>query len=337
MIAMFLSTIIIIGAFHMHSTFQYQLHRQDEVTQMQQTMKVTRRLLERRIRAAGAGMTGTSVNWCGGEHQVGPFVIHNKNTFNVRDDTEGGADDDPDWFEVMAADRSKNGILTGKNPHPVVGVEKSVDKPENFAVGSLIGLQNENGVCIFMVTRVDNNKIQYRPAGSNPLFKCFNAAAITQQCRKNVLQAQFLHPGSEILNFSSGTFALRVDDSVPARPVLMMASGVAGADPTQYDWQPVVRGVEDMQIGVYLDTSSPPDRYGDLWVNSRDLTVNELNRVRAVRLSLVFRSTTRVPGWTAGRRVALEDRPAATARDGYLRRVLTTTIKLRNTPEEPSP
>jgi hypothetical protein len=263
-------------------------------------------------------------------------VIHNKNTFNVRDDAPGGTDDDPDWFEVMAAHKQKNGYLTKEKT--VTSVNKPIDAPQNFQVGQLFGIPGPDGVCIMMVSKINGNKIYYQ--GNTPLMRCYNDK---QNCRKEILGTNKLPINSEILNFSSGTFALRVDDSVPARPVLMMASGVAGGDPTQYDWQPVVRGVEDMQIGVYLDTSSPPDRYGDLWVNSRDLTVNgvngvnELNRVRAVRLSLIFRSSSKVPGWTAGQRVALEDRPAATTRDGYLRRVLTTTIKLRNLPEEPSP
>jgi hypothetical protein len=324
MIAMFLSTVILMGAFHVHSTFQYSLHRQDEITKIQQTMKVTRDLLDRRLRAAGSGLIGTSVAWCGGEHQVGPTSLHNSNTFGVWDTTEGGVDNDPDWIEIMSADRNMNGYLT--KDHPLTGVVKEVDKPENFVVGGLIGIRGPTGVCIFMVRDVKNGKLDYGTGGSD-LTKCYNDK---QTCRFEILGYNALPAGTEILNFSSGTFALRVDSSNPRRPLLMMAQGVAGGDPAMYQWQPIAEHVEDMQIGVFLDTSTPPDPIGDVWVNSRDLTNDELTRVRAIRISLVFRSASEIPGWRAGRRPALEDRPAATTTDGYLRRVMTTTVKLRN-------
>lgn len=327
-IAMALSTLVVMGAFHMHSTFQYSLHRQDEITRMQETMKVTRRILERRIRAAGAGMVGTVMTACGGNHQVGPFIVHNRNTIGQSDTTNGGSDNDPDWIEVMSSDRSQNGYLT--KPMPVTGVVKFVDKPHNFPTGGLFGIKGSNGVCVFMISKVSWNKIQYRPGG-NALLSCYNRNVHRKDC-ENMLGQKQLPTGSEILNFSSGTFALRIDRSSPARPVLMMASGVAGGDPSLYTWEPLAENVEDLQVGVSLDTSNPADMIGDVWVNSRDLTAAELGRVRAVRISLVFRSASEVPGWTAGRRPALEDRPAASTRDGYLRRVLTTTIALRNKP-----
>ena len=326
---MFLSTMILMGAFHVHSTFQYSMHRQDEITRMQQTMKVTRDLLDRRLRAAGAGMVGKMVAWCGGEHLVGPFMIHNSNVIGTSDAAEGGADPDPDWFEILSSDKTRNGYLT--NQHPVTGVIKQINNPQDFPVGGLIGIKGQGGVCIFMVTSNNGGHIQYRQGGSD-LFRCYNETANKFDCEDNVLGQKFLEAGSEILNFSSGTFGLRIDNSNPRRPILMMASGVAGGDASQYTWQPIAEHVEDMQVGVYLDTSNPPDEIGDVWVNSRDLTALELGNVRAVRISLVFRSASEIPGWQAGRRPALEDRPAATTTDGYLRRVMTTTVKLRNMP-----
>lgn len=330
MIAMFLSTLILMGAFHVHSTFQTSLHRQDQISRMQQTMKVTRDLLERRLRSAGAGLVANTKSYCGGEHQVGPFTLHNKNTFGQGDTTEGDSDNDPDWFEVISSDKALNGIIT--QPSPVKNAVNFVDNPEAFPVGGLFGIKGPNGVCVFMVTmHPGSNGVQYRP-GAGALNQCYNSPAEKGACQSEVLDgANFVPVGSEMLNFSSGTFALRIDDSNPRRPVLMMATGVAGGDPNLYQWQPVAEHVEDMQIGMYLDTSDPPDEIGDLWVNSRDLTTLELDRVRAVRISLVFRSASEIAGWRAGRRPALEDRPAATTTDGYLRRVMTSTVKLRNT------
>lgn len=329
-IAMALSTLVVMGAFHMHSTFQYSLHRQDEITRIQETMKVTRRILERRLRAAGAGMAGSTYVQCGGEHLVGPFMLHNRNTFGQTDTTNGGADTDPDWIEIMGSDRSQNGILTSSKP--INSVVARVSNASAFKAGGLFGIKGPNGMCIFMVSSVKNNKFQYY-TGNDPLRKCYNPNAQRKACEQRVLGQHQVPAGSEIINLSSGTFALRIDNSQPARPVLMMASGVAGGDPARYTWQPLAENVEDLQVGVSLDTSNPADSTGDLWVNSRDLTSTELASVRAVRLSLVFRSASEMPGWNAGRRPALEDRAASTPRDGYLRRVLTTTIALRNMPQ----
>lgn len=332
MVTMVLSTVIAIGAFHIHATFSASLHRQDEITRIQGTMKIARAMLERKIRPAGSGMVGVVSSDCGGTHQVGPFTFHNSNVIGTGDTTLGGTDNDPDWFEVMSADMTNSGYLTGISP--IMGVTKPVDNPSKFKVGGLIGLRNGNGVCVFMVSKLiqGSSQIQYRPGG-NPLLTCYNQAAHRKDCEDNVMMDHFMQEGDQIIDLSSGSFALRIDDSQPARPVLMMASGMAGGDPTLYTWKPVAVNVEDMQIALHLDTSDPPDGMGEIWVNSRDLTAAELMNVRAVRISLVFRSNNEVVGWRAGRRPALEDRPQAGNTDGYIRRVMTTVIKLRNRPE----
>jgi len=335
-VTMVLSTVIAIGAFHIHATFQASLHRQDEITRIQGTMKIARAMLERKIRPAGAGMVGVVSSDCGGTHQVGPFTFHNSNVIGTNDTTLGGTDNDPDWFEVMSADMTNSGYLTGQSP--IRGITKPVDDPTKFKVGGLIGLRNGNGICVFMISKImpSAGRIQYSPGhgGSlGALQSCYNQIADRKDCEENVMMDKFLEAGDQIIDLSTGSFALRIDDTQPARPVLMMATGVAGGDPTLYQWKPVAVNVEDMQIALHLDTSDPPDGMGEIWVNSRDLTVAELMNVRAVRINLVFRSNNEVVGWRAGRRPELEDRPAATVTDGYIRRVMTTVIKLRNRPE----
>lgn len=341
-VTMVLSTVIAIGAFHIHATFSASLNRQDEITRIQGTMKIARAMLERKIRPAGAGMVGVVSTDCGGTHSVGPFTIHNNNVIGGTPDTaDGGTDNDPDWFEVISANMGASAYLDGQAP--IMGVTKPVQDTKGFKEGSLMGLRNGNGVCIFMVSKIMNSgkKIQYNPGGGGSLgalLTCYNQAAHRKDCEDNVMMDHFMQPGDQIIDLSSGSFALRINDSKPARPVLEMAAGVAGGDPNLYEWKPVAVNVEDMQIAVHLDTSAPPDGMGDIWVNSRDLTTAELMNVRAVRLSLVFRSNNEVSGWSSGRRPALEDRPAATTNDGYIRRVMTTVIKLRNRPEpRPAP
>lgn len=341
LITMVLATVVAMGAFHIHATFQASLHRQDRITHIQSTMRITRQRLERLIRPAGAGTAAVIHSSCGGSHLVGPFMFHNSNTLNQPDTTAGNADNDPDWFEVMSVGTNDIALLTKEGI--VMAAEKHVDDPTKFAVGDLIGIKNENGMCIFMVTHFSApghgqpGHINTAQGQGPDLARCYNDPQLRKDCETNVLKNHKVPAGSPVVNLSKGSVAIRIDNSRPAVPLLMMASGTAGGDPLLYDWQPAAMNVEDMQIAVHLDTSDPPDLFGDVWVNDRDLVQAELDRVRAVRISIVFRTATQVPGYTTGRRPALEDRPAATTTDGYIRRVLTTLIKLRNMPEAPPP
>lgn len=334
MVSIFLAGLVIVAAFHIHTTFQSTLNRQQGITRMQQTMKVTREILVSRIRGSGGGVVSNVWTGCGGERPIGPFVLHNANALGSTDLSEGGQDNDPDWFEIMAVDYNSSGTLSQKKP--VTGRTKPTDQAHRFRPGDLVLVQNEHGACLLMVSSVSNNWIKHQSAGQSgaELSPCYNTDL--QICRRE-LQVNQLEAGTPLLNIGRRSAAFRVDDSDPKRPLLMMASGQIGGDPTQYDWQPIAEGVEDMQIAVHLDTDTPPDAIGDIWVNSRDLHNNETGRVRAVRLSVVFRSIMEIPGWTQGLRPGLEDRPASTGRDGFIRRTFTTIIKLRNMPQEATP
>ncbi len=333
MVAMLLASMVVAAAFHIHSTYQIALHRQDQITRMQQTIQVTRRMMARVIRGAGGGLTTKLGTVCGGQHLVGPFILHNRNSFGATDTTNGGTDNDPDWFEVMGVDQNRSGVTS--RSFPVTSQVKPTHQAGRFRPGDLFVIQNDHGGCILAVSRISWRYIQHRATGTQ-LARCFNRGASLQWCRQN-LGTNTLPAGTKLLNLGGASAAFRIDDSNPNRPLLMMASGVAGGDPTKYDWQPVAEGVEDMQIAVQLDTSDPPDAMGDIWVNSRDLTTTEMFKVRAVRLSLVVRSASQVPGWKQGLRPGFEDRPAASTRDGYTRRVLSTVIKVRNIPLEAQP
>ena len=333
MVAMVLAGIVVAAAFHINSTYQIALHRQTEITRMQQTLQVTKRMMSRLVRGAGGGMSDNIQTVCGGLHKVGPFLLHNRNAFGATDTTNGGTDNDPDWFEVVGVDQNRSSSTS--SPYSVTSHVKPTSESWKFRPGDLFLIQNDHGGCLLAVSGVTTHYVQHRATGTQ-LVRCYNPGGSLQWCR-NTLGTNTLPAGARLLNLSGSSAAFRIDDSNPKRPLLMMASGAAGGDPTRYDWQPVAEGVEDMQIAVHLDTSDPPDAYGDQWVNSRDLTAAETTKVRAVRLTLVFRSTSEIPGWHQGLRPGYEDRPAATSKDGYTRRVLSTVIKVRNIPLETTP
>ncbi len=329
-VTMFLSTVIAIGAFHIHATFTASLNRQDEISRIQGTMKITRAMLERKIRPAGAAMVGVVTTACNTQHAVGPFTFHNNNSFPVVDDSAlGGIDNDPDWFEVVSANMPNSTYVTTTTA--VSSRSLPVFNGSLMRPGGLIGLRNANGVCIFALTGTTNTSVSYAASG-NPLATCLNTGGGVTNCEGSSLQATNMSTGDQVIDMS-GSFALRIDNSKPARPVLQMAAGIVpGSHQSLYDWKAVAVNVEDMQIALHLDTTVPADGMGDIWINSRDLASTEIMNVRAVRISMVLRSNNEVVGWRSGRRPALEDRPMATTRDGYIRRVMTTVIKLRNRP-----
>ena len=331
LVATLVASVIIVAAFHIHATFQAALHRQEQVSQMQQTLQVTKRLLVRAIRSSGGNMPGNLWSGCGGSHRIAAFMFHNSNRFGRTDRWDGGADPDPDWFEVLIPDQNASSRLRW-NSFPFAFFR--VFDSSTYRREDLILVQNASGGCLLQASHVwhwwGSHWVVAWPVGTR-LAWCYNRFSFQLgACRHNALAGKLLPANSPVLNLRNSV-AFRVDTTDPRRPLLMMAAGQAGGDPRRYQWQPVAEGVEDLQIAVHLDTSDPPDGRGDIWVNSRDLRTNELDRVREVRLSLVVRSTSPVTGWTSGRRPALEDRRQG-PQDGYVRRTITTVVQLRNLP-----
>ena len=101
------------------------------------------------------------------------------------------------------------------------------------------------------------------------------------------------------------------------------------------DVEPIAEGVEDLQIALGYDATTDgltetANGVGDEWAYNASGELHPLaGTLRAVRVSLVARSLTQVSGAASGGVPALEDRPAGTA-DRYRRRVLSSTIELRN-------
>ena len=133
--------------------------------------------------------------------------------------------------------------------------------------------------------------------------------------------------------------------------VLMMnanPTGVIATDKAATTNQPLADGVEDMQIALAIDTtnlSTTPmtesaSANGDTWLyNVAGETTpaqNSGGTLRAVRVTLIAKTSSALLG-TAQlfTRPAAEDRAAGTTNDNYRRRVLKTTIEMRNIGESP--
>lgn len=88
----------------------------------------------------------------------------------------------------------------------------------------------------------------------------------------------------------------------------------------------LVEGVEDLQVefGIDSDGDGVPDRY-----RSRPAG-GELERARIARVHLLVRSVKAIAGYRNSARYRLGQREVAAPGDGYLRRVFSTAVVIRN-------
>jgi hypothetical protein len=110
-------------------------------------------------------------------------------------------------------------------------------------------------------------------------------------------------------------------------PTLMMDPDAEGPAPAE----PLAENIEDMQValGVDINNNKAIDDATE-WAYSSG-TGALTGSIRAVRVTLIARAPNQLQPLIASYlRPAAENRPAATVFDTYRRRVLTSTIEVRN-------
>ena len=90
----------------------------------------------------------------------------------------------------------------------------------------------------------------------------------------------------------------------------------------------LVEGVENLQIEYGLDTSSPPDYTADYY--TANPTAAELEEAVNARIFVLARSINEVSGYINDKSYQLGGTTVAAANDGHYRRMLQTTVVLRN-------
>ena len=89
----------------------------------------------------------------------------------------------------------------------------------------------------------------------------------------------------------------------------------------------IAENIEDLQFAFGLDTNG--DGTVDSWIKDADLTNTQKDQVRSVRINVLGR-TGKADNNFSGSRPAIEDHAASGTGDGYRRKLLQVTVKVRN-------
>lgn len=141
--------------------------------------------------------------------------------------------------------------------------------------------------------------------------------------------------GATVIRALRASFYVKLLDGIP---VLMMDGDAEGTNLAE---EPIAEGIEDMQIVLGVDTNADgvlgaETGAGDEWLNNvagetaAGTTISTFTNLRAIRINLVARTTKEAAGINSYQLPALEDRAAGATIDNYRRRILTSTIEIRN-------
>jgi prepilin-type N-terminal cleavage/methylation domain-containing protein len=327
MVGVALSGLVVAGAFEMHLSFNRQSQRQQQVAELQQTLRVAMQLIERAIRTAGQGLPSSHAiralvgSGCTPVAYWG-FQYSNDNTYRDPKTTFSDpavADTDPDWFRVVAADDAGE---TGATYAGCNGAEVQLlsARAQRWQPGDLFLVVPDGSqppsTCALACAR------PYQVTGAAPGMveiqhgerSCYDPAPGLDGCLGgNGRPHGCAGPGATLRHFSGGGTVYRImtaadqgDPSGLVSPKLTMRTAPFGTpfDDAAYQWTPLADGIEDMQLAVLLADGTVCDAVDD------PSACNFANAA-AVRVTLVGRSSSPLQG-------------------DYLRRSATATVQLRN-------
>jgi len=335
LVALGLAGLVVAGAFQIQGTFGRESRRQDEVADLQQTLRIVMTLLERNIRAAGAGEQAGFLRLTGCNPAITDIYtfqyFNNNSNFPPAaanyDKVLNDADTDPDYFRVILPIPTSNlavgdaantltvrGDLTGWQAGDLISV---------FRPGSMTTPIS----CVREITGVNAGLQQVSHASPGTVFPCANPTAANETCGAQSttccglrgLSGTSVAPVRRYRNELVFRVLPPAGTSRDAPKLLMMETPIARY--TGGVWQVVAENIEDMQIALIGKNGSVCNSVDDPAMCSPSLAT-------AVRITLVGRTnnTRSVASLTGG----YEDRPQAATTDNFIRRAVTSEIQLRN-------
>ncbi|MBU1534151.1 PilW family protein [Myxococcota bacterium] len=333
LIAVFISSIVLAGAFGIQAVFNQTATNEEGVSDLQNSLNSVKMYFRKTVKRSGAGLGSTVVlNNCSGGYEYLPTImIHNRNDYPAQaDNTLGGTDNDPDWIEFIAP---SSVAVTSVASWLRITDWATVNSTIGFKANDVVAITVNGVSCLMRINYVYNTTTTkylgwYYRGGQY----CMNPSTNTHiAC--GFLTNNSYTPKTTVPLTTLGEFpfvAFRVDLSNPKNPLLMYGQRNLEYGGTNYTWSVMAEGIEDLQIAFHVDTSNPMDGRGEMWINSRDILATEYGRVRSVRFSIVARSTHAMSSIRT-RRPAYEDRTMGTL-DNYSRRKVTFVVQLPNRP-----
>lgn len=333
LVVMAIFGIILAGVLKVFDTSNYTYKVQEEVTEMQQNVRVTKMFIEKDVRMAGCDLKSFRVS----EIEVYPFYFQDNVGANGSDklivtyidhSVEDCADAPPDLriTDTMPDDASAVDVKEEFDNAPYDKWESSFtcgDPPVTYGSGVpfipfqiIVREKDGSRSDVVWVTNVMNN-------GSGTWDKILNNDYPSGISNKIINH----YPEDSTLSYFSPKklrrYAYYVVNDTLKRDTLNSTNVVVGSDI-------VATNIEDLQIAFNLDTDN--DGEVDTWIGDTGpavLTDAQSKQVRLVRITILGKTASEHRGYT-NTRPGIENNAAGAATDGYRRKQLQVTIKVRN-------
>lgn len=328
--------IVLAGIYSVYNMQHKSYIVQEQVTEMQQSERIALQMITRDIRMAGLGLSGC--NSSSGGKIIFNEDINGNGILDTGEDANGNGGA-PQVYDGIGYDGSD--IITAAyypfNPQGTAGGYTNISGPTGqignsvildvydntgFAADDLALIVSAADGCHYALIRVTallgGGQLQHNPEKS---FENLPGGIGSGFFQNDIVRKVNSEGGGGIITYA-------INDSYQL--TRKVDSGAA---------QPLADNIEDMQIAYGIDTDNNRIvEEADEWFN--DPTGQDLTLLREIRLTLVARTTREDPAYNIGVRPVVEGHdpagsvittPAQAAR--YRRRVLQTTIKLRNIDE----
>lgn len=359
LVALAISGLVLGAVFKIFNTSQQSYVVQEEVAEMQQNLRVAKMFLERDVRMAGAGVMNMSgpidEDGDGNVEIVSPLEFLNADGADgtdkitvIYEDLYGGGCGTPPAGVQLCSDLPNLSLAGSMPPSSTTAevTEEFDDSPYDqwlqdcYCNGTtytatshympfIVTSPDKSSSAILIDTKTSNNGggsldnlgngPNTKPETPNESFYDFLGIAQGSSLDNKLLNT--FPSGSTIKFFNTNamykaTYYIEDENGIPClkRDTLTTSGEI------------VAEHIEDLQGSFGLDTTGDGDV--DAWINNADLTKTQEQQVRMAVITLSARTAHEHRNFSSNR-PAIEDHSAGID-DGYRRRMLSFTIKIRN-------
>jgi prepilin-type N-terminal cleavage/methylation domain-containing protein len=351
LISLALAGILVAGAFQIHTVFNSQTVRQNQINEVQQSLRLSMGMIERAIRNSGAGLTnGKAIisPGCAGTRSVYRVQYYN----NVLPTTwpppgaGGGA-----LFDSTHFDQTKNpDMLRIVTPLTTTNNLVTVDSGSQATMQGIIPYQLLNDDFLLFINNASSTTPTaygclrqitggpYGPTTAVATTIISHGPGVGSQCVNNDTTCTTLFgPGllnpTEVRVLRNQTF-FRImpapGGASNSTKLAVLVTGI-GDPPAQPVWSIVADDIEDMQVALLMNDGTVCNDVDDPALCDPSLAVAVRVTLTGVTLSTAHGMTqVTVGAGPLSQKLGYEDTAPQAANDGYIRRSLTSEIILRN-------